>query len=111
MLEHSRVWERMGATLVVAASNQLPLADSSVQRVVASLGDPYNEPSFWTESKRVLEPDGLVIFTTPSHEWAFAFRRDPSPGSGASRAEFVLRNGHRGVDSVDHPLRTGIRFE
>jgi ubiquinone/menaquinone biosynthesis C-methylase UbiE len=102
MLEHSRKWERFGAALSVGAANKLPFRDSSFNRVVASLADPFNDPDFWSEAKRVLAPNGLVIFTTPSHEWALTFRRN-EPQGVVDKAEFVLRNGQRvWIPSIIH---------
>src|ERR1700687_4766391 len=49
MLEHSRRWRGNKATLVVGDAEGLPLADRSVGILVASLGDSFNQPSFWRE--------------------------------------------------------------
>jgi hypothetical protein len=59
--------------------------------LVASLGDPYNRRDFWQEAFRVLQPSGKVLFTTPSHEWAGAFRKD----AHNDLAEFELASGQK----------------
>jgi SAM-dependent methyltransferase len=69
----------------------MPLQDNSVAILVASLGDPYNEPAFWREAHRVLKPGGVVLFTTPAYEWAEKFRR--ASNSAPDLAEFKLANG------------------
>jgi ubiquinone/menaquinone biosynthesis C-methylase UbiE len=94
MLEHSREWEKLGATLKVATANRLPVADSSVDTLVASLGDPYNDRPFWLEARRVLSPSGLMVFTIPSYQWASSFRQD-LPNTLTTEAEFALGNGQR----------------
>ena len=61
----------MGA---VADARRMPIASSSADAVVSSLGDPYNVPAFWNEVHRVLAHGGLGFYTTPSYEWASKFR-------------------------------------
>jgi SAM-dependent methyltransferase len=73
--------------MLVCDSQRLPLASESFNIIVASLGDPYNTPEFWVEAARLLRPNGHVIFTTPSFDWADQFR------DRAASAEFVLRDG------------------
>lgn len=89
MLEYSRRWEQFGAVLSIAEAARLPLPDASLGLLVASLGDPYNNDGFWSEVARVLEPDGLCLFTTPAWAWASSFRAD---GQLLVRAEFQLRD-------------------
>src|SRR5205823_875605 len=90
MLGHSRHWARQGAGLEVAPADQLPVLDTSLGLLVASLADPYDDDSFWSEVARVLAPDGRCVVTTPSWLWAARFRDDGRPGD---RAEFELRDG------------------
>jgi SAM-dependent methyltransferase len=89
MLEHSREWAGCGARLLVgdACRTELPQADFSM--IVSALGDPYNDPAFWREVARLLEPGGVCLFTTPAPEWATRFR----PPEAQSHAEFVIADG------------------
>jgi SAM-dependent methyltransferase len=102
MLAYSAKWRSRRARLAVADASRLPVPSDSVELLVASLGDPYNEAAFWSEACRVLAPGGRLVFTTPSHEWAWAFRQ----GDAASEtAEFELSDGRRiCVPSVIHPI-------
>ena len=88
MLAYSKRWLDFGARAEVADAADLPVASRSARLIVASLGDPYNTPAFWKEARRVLEPNGCVIFTTPAHQWAARFRR--ISGEPADSAEFAL---------------------
>jgi len=72
--------------MALASAHQLPLRESDVDVLVSSLGDAYNLYEFWAEAHRVLKPDGSVIFTTPSHEWASGYRRN----ADGNVAEFEL---------------------
>ncbi len=89
MLAYSDEWRSAGARLVLADACSLPFQDGSVDILVASLGDPYNLPSFWHEVARVLRSGGSALFTTPAHEWATRFRAPDRRGA----AEFVRRDG------------------
>jgi SAM-dependent methyltransferase len=93
MLEYSRRWAELGAHLLVADALHIPLASDSVDVIVASLGDPYNLGDFWVEARRLLKPGGMVFFTTPSYDWARAFRDQPS--AGANVAEFEVSGTRR----------------
>jgi hypothetical protein len=44
--------------------------------IISLLGDPYNSERFWSEASRVLKTGGLAFFTTPSWDWANAFREE-----------------------------------
>jgi ubiquinone/menaquinone biosynthesis C-methylase UbiE len=96
MLEYSRQFESAGATLWLARAERLPIAGDSIGCLVSSLGDPYNNRTFWTEAFRVVRPGGIVIFTSPAYEWAVSFRRE-SQNIDASfmQAEFELADGRR----------------
>ena len=98
MLSYSRTLPTSHANLVVAAADRLPLRDSNLTVLVASLGDPFNTGEFWREVRRILEPGGVVLFTTPSYEWSSAFRR----GTDANSAEFAARGRPLRLDSFDH---------
>lgn len=102
MLAYSQRFAGPRVKLILGDALRLPPADSSVELLVSSLGDPYNEEGFWKEVFRVLQPGRLALFTTPSYEWAAAFRR-----SGRQRhdfAQFELRDGRRlCVPSLIHP--------
>jgi SAM-dependent methyltransferase len=91
MLSYSTRWEKLGAKLLVAEADELPVQSNSVDVIVSSLGDPYNTPAFWTEAYRCLRADGHVFFTTPAFEWASSYRslhRYPQRES-----EFLLASG------------------
>jgi SAM-dependent methyltransferase len=94
MLRYSSEWESKGARLSLCEASELPLGDGEVGLLVSSLGDPYDEPAFWDEARRVLSPGGRVFFTTPSHEWATAFRSDDA-GAEAMAAAFDLSGGQK----------------
>jgi ubiquinone/menaquinone biosynthesis C-methylase UbiE len=91
MLNYSRDLGTNQHQLVVASADQLPALDNDLTAVVASLGDPYNEFGFWREAWRVLRPNGRVLFTTPTHEWATAYRK----GGNQNVAEFELTDGRK----------------
>ncbi len=91
MLEHSRRWEGRGARLAVAPATALPVGDGSVDLLVASLADPYDDEAWWREAARVLAPEGRVVLTTPAATWAGAFRA--SAKEPAASARFVLADG------------------
>ena len=93
MLRYSSHWEASGAAAVLADAEHLPISDGSQDLVVALLGDPYNNPAFWLEVQRVLVVGGRVIFTTPTYEWARAYRAHA--GDAASVAIFELGNGRQ----------------
>jgi SAM-dependent methyltransferase len=94
MLAHSRVFSLPGVQSIVGAASMLPLRRSSIDFLASSLGDPYNILEFWREAYRVLKPGGTILFTTPSHEWAAAFRKGLSVEL-KTKAEFVLRDGRK----------------
>ena len=94
MLAYSAVWLRHGAKLTVADAADLPFTDGSFDVVVSSLGDSYNTGAFWRESRRVLRHGGTLAFTTPSFEWATAFR-SRGEGEVPDKALFVSRDGTR----------------
>lgn len=73
--------------MIVCDAQITPLASGSFDVVVASLGDPYNTLRFWKEAARLLRPDGHVLFTSPSFEWATQFR------DRSNAAEFILSDG------------------
>jgi ubiquinone/menaquinone biosynthesis C-methylase UbiE len=87
MLQYSR--EPIPPKRVVCDAQCLPFVSACFDVLVASLGDPYNTRSFWTESARVLRAGGYILFTTPSSEWALQFR------GSSEDAEFLLRGGDR----------------
>jgi SAM-dependent methyltransferase len=82
-------WTHSCVTAHVCDARDLPVVSGSVDVLVASLGDPYNDHSFWAEVGRVLAPDGIAIFTTPSYDWATAFRSE----NQQSVAQFQLEGG------------------
>jgi SAM-dependent methyltransferase len=93
MLRHSQKWLALGATAITADARTLPLPDSSVGLLVASLGDAFNERPFWQHVQRVLRADGIAIYTTPSYEWASKYREEHDEPIDA--AEFLTREEKR----------------
>jgi SAM-dependent methyltransferase len=89
MLTYSRDDGRF--PLVQADARRLPFRDAAFDVVVASLGDPYNEPAYWSEMRRVLHHHGLVLYTTPTFGWSHQFRGSSS--AEKTSAEFALRDG------------------
>lgn len=92
MLGYSSKYSRLGAHLILGNSTALPLRTASVNLIVSSLGDPYNSRGFWKEIFRLLKTGGKVFFTTPSFQWALAFRGDDDH-SAITAAQFDLLNG------------------
>ncbi|HMG45967.1 MAG TPA: methyltransferase domain-containing protein [Allosphingosinicella sp.] len=76
MLSYSREYAHQGATLALASAQATGLASGSVDVLIASLGDPFNDRDFWVEVKRVLSSFGIAFFTTPSPQWASRFRQE-----------------------------------
>jgi SAM-dependent methyltransferase len=91
MLAYSGQWADIGAQLIIGDASRIPLLTESTDVIVSSLGDPYNLDDFWSEVRRVLRPGGRAFFTTPSYEWARAFRR--SENGLPNVATFQLLNG------------------
>jgi hypothetical protein len=94
MLAFSKKWADHGAQISLSSAEAIPVDSNSLELVVSSLGDPYNEPPFWAEAHRTLCPGGLVFFTTPAYEWAQAFRSRTGQGDTMS-AEFELKDGRK----------------
>jgi SAM-dependent methyltransferase len=94
MLRYSEAWRNLGVELRVASAFVLPFTPGTFDLVVSCLGDPYNSTTFWREVYRVLRPHGKCLFTTPSWEWAKAFREDADAVSMHSSA-FELADGTR----------------
>lgn len=89
MLGYSSEWESRGVRLAICDASALPVEDGEIALLLSSLGDPYNEPAFWAEVWRTLAPGGRCFYTTPSHEWASAFRASAA-GEKALAAAFDL---------------------
>jgi SAM-dependent methyltransferase len=90
MLRYStQKWTHPCVNSHVRDARDLPADDGSVDILVASLGDPYNDHEFWAEVRRVLTDEGMAIFTTPSYEWAREFRSERE----RSVAQFELEDG------------------
>lgn len=94
MLACTGRWARCGVRLVQGDARQLPFTDASFALVLASLGDPYNDEYFWCEVSRVARPGAALFFTTPSHDWALAYRGE-GDDLGVLTAEFELAGGRR----------------
>ncbi len=94
MLKHSRIYSTPRQIAIIGTATTVPLAGDSVEVAASFLGDPYNVSQFWHEVFRILKVGGKFMFTTPSYEWASAFRKGLSAEKQAS-AEFVLANGRK----------------
>jgi SAM-dependent methyltransferase len=106
MLAHSEKWASQGLRLVVGVAEGIPAENGSAAFVLASLGDPYNTNGWWLEVARVLAPEGVCLFTTPTHEWARGFRN----GGACQFAEFELADGRKVlVPSVVRPPEEQVR--
>jgi SAM-dependent methyltransferase len=92
MLAYSFGFMRFGVRGIVGDASLLPFRPAEASLVVASLGDAFNNEMFWTEVARCLSPSGVCIFTTPSYEWAYAFRSS-SERERDGFAFFELRDG------------------
>lgn len=101
MLVSSCKWRDRGAHLAVCEAGALPLPSSSIGTWVSILGDSFDTESLWAETARIVRPGGVAIHTTPSYEWAAAFRR----GKGFSVAEFRTTDGNQvAVPSFVRPI-------
>jgi ubiquinone/menaquinone biosynthesis C-methylase UbiE len=74
MLSYSQHFASRGARLQVTRAEHLPSDSNTIDILISCLGDPYNYPVFWKEVQRVLPATGAVFFTSPSYEWAVAYR-------------------------------------
>lgn len=93
MLQHSRRFILAGAREVIADAHSMPFKESEFDLTISSLGDPYNDVSVWKELYRVTRDSGFCIFSTPSFEWANAYRHHAHDPQTA--AVFTLKNGTR----------------
>ncbi len=107
MLSHSRKWVEHGAKLMIADARSTGLPDSSIDLLIASLGDPYHGTDFWREAARILRVGGILLFTTPAAEWAERFRSSSIKKS----AEFLLSNDETYLVRSDiPPVATQIKM-
>ena len=103
MLAHAHPWLREGARGVIAMARALPIPDRSLELVVASLADPFDDYSWWQEARRVLAANGRIVVTTPASGWAREFRE--SSDEPKDRARFVKSDGST-VDVPSHVRET-----
>jgi hypothetical protein len=75
MLEHSSRWIESGAVMICGDARQLPIPTAALAVLVVSLGDPFNDESFWREASRVLSAGAEAWVTLPAWEWAHPFRQ------------------------------------
>jgi ubiquinone/menaquinone biosynthesis C-methylase UbiE len=109
MLRYSERWIDLGASMLVCDASRIGATNEAYSLLIASLGDPYNTPSFWAEAHRVVKPGGRVLFTTPSYEWSARFRGVDS--DAARLAEFLLTSGERlSLPSIVAPLSAQIKM-
>lgn len=92
MLAYSRKWLAHGVRLKIADAASLPAPSGSVALLVAVLGDPYNTPAFWLEAARVLTPEGICLYTTPSYEWSRRFRAAANEPEASAQFEVGTRS-------------------
>ena len=93
MLAHSAAAIQLGAVPEIADARALPFPAACFDLVIASLGDPFNDQTFWCEMRRVLAPGGVCLFTCPAYDWAQAFRGAHANGV-IGQADFLTRGGH-----------------
>jgi 2-polyprenyl-3-methyl-5-hydroxy-6-metoxy-1,4-benzoquinol methylase len=104
MLAYSDKWRSAGAHLLLADAAELPFSQNSITACVASLGDPYNRPTFWNELSRIMMHGSYAVFTTPSFEWAAKYRLSAKDGSTEDSAAFLLADGGSILTpSIIHP--------
>jgi hypothetical protein len=92
MLEYSKAFIECGARRIITSADDMHILPNGATTIVSSLGDAYNTEGFWAQVEKVLVPNGTVIFTTPSYDWAASFRDLTKPDSMTS-AEFELTDG------------------
>lgn len=91
------------AQFVLLNAQRLGVRAASIDTILASLADPYSSRRFWNEVARCLRPDGAIMWTSPSYEWASHWRQ--KSGEPSHRAIFELQDGERvAVPSVVLPL-------
>jgi SAM-dependent methyltransferase len=109
MLRHSMLFRGNQVHSSVGDATQLDMKSNSVDFMVSCLGDPYNLPLFWEEVHRVLRPGGSIFYSTPSFEWAHAFRIKQNHASCA--AMFELRDGRQiFLPSFVYPVKEQIKL-
>ncbi|CDX25100.1 putative Methyltransferase type 11 [Mesorhizobium plurifarium] len=90
MLSYSKRAFDEGAEAVIGDASKIQIA-TKADFVLCSLGDPYNGKKFWENCKNIIEHGGVLLFTTPSFDWATRFR---SPDERSlTHAEFILSDG------------------
>ena len=105
MMQHTSGISILSA--IHANAEEMPVAASSVDCLISSLGDPYNTVLFWKEVARVVRPGGKILFTTPSYEWAVKYRL--LEGSQKEIALFLTRDGEKvETPSFVHPREEQI---
>jgi SAM-dependent methyltransferase len=108
MLRYSNAWRQHRIDLILADAASLPLRSNAIAALVSSLGDAYNTDGFWSEVARVLTRNGVALYTTPSFEWAHAFRDE---GIDRMEAEFEIADGRIvRVPSVIIPPQEQVRL-
>lgn len=109
MLAYSNHGSNINTKLILGEAEVLPIPSYSIAVVVSSLGDPYNSIRFWRETYRILKEGGLALFTSPSYEWAAAYRGESN--NAFTSAEFELSNGHHvRVPSLIHTVDEQTRL-
>ena len=88
---------------VQADARSLPFVGGSFVAVVCSLGDAYNCRELWRELSRVLAVEGLCCYTSPTFEWANAYRGEIE-STALDKARFELVDGS--IVDVDSEILT-----
>jgi ubiquinone/menaquinone biosynthesis C-methylase UbiE len=84
MLIHSKKYLQYGARIHLSPAEDLPVDNHSIDFLLASLGDCYNNSQFWQEASRVITANGYILITLPSFAWVSCFRHMQP------RSEFVI---------------------
>lgn len=77
---------------VLHDAEQLPFADGQFSCVAAFLCDPFLGLEFLSEANRVLSAGGVLLGTTPTHEWGVALRDELSIDRMTTR--FIVSGEH-----------------
>jgi len=93
MLAYSADVIKDGAETIIGNVADISIQSGSIDCIISSLGDPYNDDRFWLTCYNALRLSGFIIYTTPAFGWASKFRNADSHSKFA--AEFVTMLGQK----------------